>query len=104
MDRRFDIPQVDDEMRGFAQKFPHYDAEGNDTLWKTVAYDPYLLKKLNDETGFVACDEELGLSLIDSGDVQDINVGALHLKEIQDKPKKAPAKKKAAKGKSDEEG
>ena len=50
----------------------------NTLVW---AYKP--IKELNGETGMVECDEELAAKLIESGDVQDLRVGGLHLKEIQ---------------------
>lgn len=50
----------------------------DDLVW---SFQP--LKELNNETGFVVCDHELALALIESGKAQDPRVGALHLKEIQ---------------------
>lgn len=41
------------------------------------------LPDLNNETGFVACDEALAERLLKSGDVQDPAIGAHHFNEIQ---------------------
>jgi len=35
-----EIPEIYDDLRRFSQSFPHFDHLGNDTLWKTVMYDP----------------------------------------------------------------
>lgn len=48
------------------------------TVW---AFRP--VSQLNGETGFVVCDEALAKELIASGEVQSLDVGGLHLKEIQ---------------------
>jgi hypothetical protein len=45
------------------------------------AYKP--LPELQNQTGFVACDDVLAQKLIKSGAVQDTAVGALYFKEIQ---------------------
>jgi hypothetical protein len=60
------------------------------TVW---AFKP--LKALNGETGFVVCDHDLADKLVESGEVQDPRVGALHFKEIQaaDEVDAAPKKR-----------
>jgi len=62
--RTFAIPVAYDDLHRFSQMFPLYDREGNDTLWKTVHYEPsikadltaklikvYSLLKTNDVRG-----------------------------------------------------
>lgn len=41
------------------------------------------LAELNNQTGFVTCDPEVAKKLIDKGDVQNPQVGALHLHPIE---------------------
>lgn len=48
------------------------------SIW---AYKP--LPELNGQTGFVECEENLAAKLLASGDVQDPQVGALNLREIE---------------------
>ena len=47
--RHSGVPKMYEKMRQFAHEFPLLDENGNDTLWKTVTYDPHLLKELNEE-------------------------------------------------------
>lgn len=79
------------------------------------AFQP--LKELNNQTGFVDCDEAIAEKLIESGKAQDPAIGAHHFKHIvkdekagqtyktrtmqADEPEKTtPPKKKAAKKKA----
>ena len=64
--RQFDIPLAYDELRGFAQAFPHFDREGNDTLWKTVTYEPYVLKELNAKLATI-------YALLKTGDIRVVD-------------------------------
>jgi len=41
------------------------------------------LPDLNNETGFVTCDDALAARLLETGDVQDPAIGAHHFNEIQ---------------------
>jgi hypothetical protein len=50
------------------------------TVW---AFQP--IDELNNETGFVSCDEDLAKKLISSGMVDDPAIGAGFLREIQSK-------------------
>jgi len=48
------------------------------------------LVELNDQTGFVECDDELAVQLLELGQVQDPRDGALALNEIDYTPRAEP--------------
>lgn len=45
--RSFALPPVYEDLHRFSELFPLFDNEGNDTLWKTVSYDPATRADLN---------------------------------------------------------
>jgi len=45
--RFFDIPVVYEDLHRYSELFPLFDKDGNDTLWKTVRYDPEIRTELN---------------------------------------------------------
>lgn len=45
--RSLDIPPLYEELHRFSQLFPLFDRDGNDTLWKTVVYEPEIREELN---------------------------------------------------------
>jgi len=72
--RSFDIPVVYEDMHRWSELFPLYDAEGNDTLWKTVHYEPAIKAELNErltqiysllKTGNIKVGEHLILERVD---------------------------------------
>lgn len=61
------------------------------------------IKELNNELGFVTCDEQVAADLIKNKKAEDPKIGALLLSEIDyeaapEEPKKAAPKAKAKKG------
>lgn len=46
--RQSGVPLVYEQMRHFSDAFPLLDKNDKDTLWKTVTYDPHLLRDLNE--------------------------------------------------------
>lgn len=45
--RSYDIPVVYEDLHRFSQLFPLFDRDGNDTLWKTVFYEPEIREELS---------------------------------------------------------
>lgn len=45
--RSLEIPVVYEELHRWSELFPLFDREGNDTLWKTVHYEPSIREELN---------------------------------------------------------
>lgn len=45
--RTVDIPVVYEDLHRFSELFPLYDRDGNDTLWKTVHYEPSIREELS---------------------------------------------------------
>ena len=45
--RTMDIPAVYEDLHRFSELFPLFDREGNDTLWKTVHYEPSIREDLS---------------------------------------------------------
>ncbi len=51
------------------------------------------LEELNDEVGYVTCDDKMATKLLKSGKVQDLRAGANALKYIDYSKREAPIKK-----------
>ncbi len=64
--RHSGIPVIYQKMRGFAEAFPLLDRNHEDTLWKTVTYDPHVLKELNQQLSSI-------YALLKTGDTQVID-------------------------------
>lgn len=47
--RSFDIPVVYEDLHRFSELFPLFDRDGNDTLWKTVMYEPSIREDLSEK-------------------------------------------------------
>ncbi|MEM7147034.1 MAG: hypothetical protein AAF591_18080 [Verrucomicrobiota bacterium] len=47
--RTFESDPIYERLRSFGHSFPLFDKDGNDTLWRTVTYDPFILKELNEK-------------------------------------------------------
>lgn len=47
--RSLEIPVVYEDMHRFSELFPHFDREGNDTLWKTAYYEPAIREDLSEK-------------------------------------------------------
>ncbi len=45
--RSLEIPVVYEELHRWSELFPLFDRDGNDTLWKTVHYEPSIREELN---------------------------------------------------------
>ena len=45
--RSYEIPVVYEDLHRFSQLFPLFDRDGNDTLWKTVYYEPEIHRELS---------------------------------------------------------
>lgn len=45
--RSYEIPVVYEDLHRFSQLFPLFDRDGNDTLWKTVFYEPEIHEELS---------------------------------------------------------
>jgi hypothetical protein len=58
--RTFATEPIYDRLRSFSHSFPLFDRDDNDTLWKTVTYDPFLLKELNSELTSIYAQLKMG--------------------------------------------
>lgn len=47
--RSLDIPVIYDDLHRYSELYPLYDREGNDTLWKTVHYEPSIREELSEK-------------------------------------------------------
>jgi len=47
--RSFRIPVVYEDLHRFSELFPLFDRDGNDTLWKTVYYEPSIREELSEK-------------------------------------------------------
>ncbi|NNE91948.1 MAG: hypothetical protein HKN23_09905 [Verrucomicrobiales bacterium] len=65
-ERTFDIPALYEDLHRFDQLFPLFDAEGNDTLWKTAHYDPATKDDLNKRLTLI-------YSLLKTGDIKVVD-------------------------------
>ena len=45
--RTMDFPELYEDLHRFSQLYPLFDRDGNDTLWKTVFYEPAIREELN---------------------------------------------------------
>lgn len=45
--RTMDFPELYEDLHRFSQLYPLFDREGEDTLWKTVFYEPAIREELN---------------------------------------------------------
>jgi hypothetical protein len=45
--RTMDFPELYEDLHRYSQLFPLFDRDGNDTLWKTVFYEPAIREELN---------------------------------------------------------
>ncbi|MEC5125188.1 hypothetical protein VSU19_00380 [Verrucomicrobiales bacterium BCK34] len=45
--RTMDFPELYEDLHRFSQLYPLFDRDGNDTLWKTVYYEPAIRAELN---------------------------------------------------------
>ena len=64
--RAFELPPVYEELHRYSGMFPLFDRDGNDTLWKTVQYDPPTRKDLNEKLTRI-------YSLLKTGDTKVID-------------------------------
>lgn len=47
--RSLEVPVVYEDLHRWSELFPLFDREGNDTLWKTVHYEPSIREELNQQ-------------------------------------------------------
>ena len=64
--RALDIPPIFEDLHRFSELFPLFDRDGNDTLWKTVQYDPTTRADLNGQLTRI-------YSLLKTGDVRKVD-------------------------------
>lgn len=71
--RSLSLPPVYEDLHRFSEMFPLFDKEGNDTLWKTVHYDPVTRRELNDRLTAI-------YALLKTGDTRVVD--HLHMERV----------------------
>jgi hypothetical protein len=71
--RSLPLPPVYEDLHRFSEMFPLFDKEGNDTLWKTVHYDPVTRGELNERLTAI-------YALLKTGDTRVVD--HLHMERV----------------------